>query len=133
MDFNSDVAFYLTLKTGKFSFSRKYDKSVIEPMLVEARVLYQTIRDLPILPALASQLDRELMRKSILGTAAIEGNPVTEDEVGELMNTPPQDFIDRGQQEIVNLIDAYSIFHRRPQEKTLQPVSEAFIKEAHKK
>ena len=74
----------MTLKSGKFVLSANCDFQQVLPKIVEAQVLYMTVNDLPILPELASQMDRDLIRRSIHGTAAIEGNPLDIDEVDEL-------------------------------------------------
>ena len=65
---------------GNFYFSRKYTHEKIYNLLIEAQTLYLTINELPILPNLFSELEEDLMRRSIFGTAAIEGNPLSEEE-----------------------------------------------------
>ena len=72
---------FLTFKSGKFYFSELYDGSQIESLLVRANVLNETIVDLPILPELASNIEPNIMYSSISGTAAIEGNPITGEDV----------------------------------------------------
>ncbi len=78
-------------------------------MLIRAVVLNETITDLPILPELASQIEPEIMYSSIAGTAAIEGNPITGEDVeriakGEVL----EKYTKKDQQEIKNLIMAYA-------------------------
>jgi len=91
-----------------FYFSRKYDKRVIHPLLVEAKTLYASIADLPILPSLFSQLEEEIIRRSIHGTAALEGNPLSEERVGEIISAPEKiKSNQRAENEISNLRIAY--------------------------
>jgi Fic family protein len=101
---------FLTFKSGKFYFCEEYDTGQIDNLLVRAAVLNETITDLPILPELASQIEPEIMYSSIAGTAAIEGNPVTGEDVeriakGEVL----EQYTKKDQQEIKNLITAYAI------------------------
>jgi len=72
--------------------------------LVEARILYRTVIDLPILPQLAAQIGEEAIIKSIFGTAAIEGNPLKEEEVAEILSKSGEtEKLERAEKEIRNL------------------------------
>lgn len=73
-----------TFKSGLFVFSRKYSVREAQPLEIGSRVLNDTIKDLPILPAISAQIDQELIKRSIFGTAAIEGNPLSEENVAKL-------------------------------------------------
>lgn len=100
----------MTYKSGKFVFSRNYSVRKINPLLIESRILYETVKDLPILPNLASNLRKDLIRRSIFGTAAIEGNPLPEERVGELVSSTGQkESTERAEQEILNLKQAYEL------------------------
>lgn len=98
----------MTFKSGKFILSSKCDFAQIMPLIVESSVLYSTIRDLPVLPNMASQLDEDLMMRSIHGTVAIEGNPLPEDQVDRILtgNEPVEE--NRAVKEILNLKKAYN-------------------------
>ena len=74
-----------TFKSGKFVFSSTFKKAQVSPLIMEFQILYETIKDLPILPALATRLEEELIRRSIFSTAAIEGNPLREEEVNRII------------------------------------------------
>ncbi len=101
---------FLTFKSGKFYFNEKYDTSQVDNLLVRAVVLNETITDLPILPELASQIEPEIMYSSIAGTAAIEGNPITGEDVERIAKGEVLDkYTKKDQQEIKNLIMAYSL------------------------
>ena len=43
----------MTYKSGNFVFSRKFSLRELQPLRIEARILYETVKDLPILPELA--------------------------------------------------------------------------------
>lgn len=101
---------FLTFKSGKFYFSEKYDSSQIDSLLTRATVLSETIVDLPILPELSSQIQPDIMYSSISGTAAIEGNPITEDDVKKIaQGEEVETYTKKDQQEIKNLIEAYNL------------------------
>lgn len=120
-------------RRGNFYFSRKFHGDVYS-LLIEATVLYRTVRDLPILPALASRLDEELIRRSIFSTAALEGNPLNEEEVGRIISqNDTSSFRERKKQEIVNLRSIYySLSLKRAEPRDSLPVlSEEIIQNAH--
>jgi Fic family protein len=75
-----------TFKSGFFVFSTRYDQEKLIKILIEINVLYTTVNDLPILPSLATRIQEDIIRKSIFGTAAIEGNPLSEETVGEILS-----------------------------------------------
>ncbi|MDY6851503.1 MAG: Fic family protein, partial [Thermodesulfobacteriota bacterium] len=123
----------MTLKSGKFIFSRKYSQEKLLGLLVEARVLYQTVGDLPILPKLAAQLKEEVIRRSIFGTAAIEGNPLTEEEVGLIISEADQTKeTDRARTEIRNLKTAYDITNGLGWAEAASELDEEVIRKIHK-
>ncbi len=124
---NSEV---MTHSSGKFTFSGTYNQTELNPLWIETKILYQTVRDLPILPALASNLQEELIKKSIFSTAAIEGNPLSEEVVSELVNKKTSGK-ERAEREIYNLKRAYEYLKRlKPAEIRLR-MSEKLIKDLH--
>lgn len=121
----------MTLKSGKYVLSANCDFQQVLPKVVEAQVLYMTVNDLPILPELASQMDRDLIRRSIHGTAAIEGNPLDIDEVDELLSGEDEHFdLDVPAREIINLKRAYDDL--MGEIKSDWRLTEDFIKLVHK-
>ncbi|MDY6951256.1 MAG: Fic family protein [Thermodesulfobacteriota bacterium] len=123
----------LTLKSGKFVFSRKFSQKGLSDLFLEARVLYRTVSDLPILPTLSTQLEEEIIRRSIFGTAALEGNPLTEEEVGKIISQSA--IAKQGQQaelEINNLKVAYDFVAKQPALNTPLESDEKLIKEIHR-
>jgi Fic family protein len=113
---------FLTFKSGKFYFSEKYDTSQIESLLARATVLNETIVDLPILPELAAQIQPDIMYSSISGTAAIEGNPITGDDVKKIARGEEVEiYSKKDRQEIKNLIKAYHLLSG------ITPAAEPFL------
>ncbi len=108
MNDKSEIKGVMTFKSGKFRFSRKFGNESIKRASFEADILYKTISDLPILPGISSRLDEQLIIRSIFGTAAIEGNPLGEPEVENLLSDPaPPKTTTMVKQEILNLKKAY--------------------------
>jgi len=124
---------FLTFKSGKFYFNENYDASQIDNLLIRATVLNETIVDLPILPELASQIQPDIMYSSIAGTAAIEGNPITGDDVKRIaMGEDVEIYTKKDQQEIKNLIRAYDLFRQIQPIKEPFSLTEEFVCELHK-
>ena len=93
----------LTFKSGNFAFSSNYSQTKTEPLEIEFRLLYQSLKVLPILPTQAHEFEQELTRRSIFSTAAIEGNPLKEDEVAEIIkNQPNKKYLEAKKIEIKN-------------------------------
>ena len=128
----------LTFKAGNFTFSHRYDRQAVREDLLRFESMFQALAQLPILPNQAAKLDTELVRRSIFGTAAIEGNPLSEKRVDELLAEPPampgNDLQERAEQEIVNLGQAYAKFAAPPTDKKRKPlvVTEALIQEINR-
>jgi Fic family protein len=88
---------------------------------------------LPILPDFASRLQEEVILKSIFGTAAIEGNPLSEEKVSELLTQPGRtDSLKKAEIEIVNLREAYNLLRKIPPQPQVMAISEPEIKDLHK-
>ena len=121
-----------TFKSGNFIFSSRHQDPEIETLHVWGLVLYKTVSDLPILPAWSSQLEETLIRRSIFGTAALEGNPLKEDEVGKIIGDKSQpEKSARAEQEIRNLKVAYQFIRELTPTSTPPVIEEALIKKVH--
>jgi len=121
----------MTFKSGKFVFSAKYDFLKILPKIIEADTLNKTIIDLPILPDLASSIHTDLIRRSIFGTAAIEGNPLTEERVGKIIEEADNIAETDYEREILNLKNAYDFINQSGHDDK-SVLSEKMIRELHK-
>jgi len=81
----------MTFKSGKFAFSHNYSESEIAPLEIEFRLLYDALKELPLLPGQAHAFEIELTRRSIYSTAAIEGNPLQEREVAGIIDSASEE------------------------------------------
>lgn len=113
---NNEVRKVLTFKSGEFVFSRKFSGDILYKS-IEARVLLRTVIDLPILPNLVAKIEEEVIIKSIFGTAAIEGNPLTEEKVAEILSKlklEGSEKLKQAEKEIINLKYAYEFITTMP-------------------
>lgn len=123
---------FMTFKSGKFYFSKKYDPNRINALLIKANVLNETVVDLPILPELASNIEPEIMYSSISGTAAIEGNPITKDDVRKLAEGEDVGkYTKKDKLEITNLLDAYDLLSKVKADDKPMLLSEKLICNIH--
>ncbi|MBL0717232.1 MAG: Fic family protein [Desulfosarcina sp.] len=124
---------FLTFKSGKLYFSDTYDEAKINNLLVRAIVLNETVIDLPILPELSSHLEPDIMYSSISGTAMIEGNPITGEDVKKIADGENIEiYTKKDKQEIKNLIRAYKFLASIEISKEPFVLTEKIIKELHK-
>jgi len=122
----------MTYKSGKFVFSMKYNTSELQNLLYEAKLLYTTIADLPILPEWAAYLEEELIRRSIFSTAALEGNPLKEDEVGNIIKQNGGSQKDsEAKQTIINLNKVYGSIKKVEPSNEPHKLTEDYIKNIH--
>ncbi len=132
---NNRVKKVMTFKSGNFIFSSKYDEVGLQNILVMAKILYSTISDLPILPEWSTYLEKELIRRSIFSTAAIEGSPLKEEEVGKIIdqkdNEPKEGKDNIAKQTIINLEQVYNRIRNIEPLKTSPTLTEDFIKQIH--
>lgn len=128
----------MTFKAGKVALSRNFAAGDLRDDLVRFTSLFGALAALPILPSLAASLDADLIRRSIFGTAAIEGNQLSEERVGEILAEPvlasSAGLRERAEQEIVNLGQAYARFGAAPADKSRKPlvVTEEGIREMNR-
>jgi Fic family protein len=87
----------------------------------------------PILPSLATKLEEEIIVRSIFGTAALEGNPLTESKVEEIINNPAiVKTKEQAEVEIRNLKTAYDFIKNMRAQSVAVDLHESFIREIHK-
>ena len=122
---------FLTFKAGNWKFTAKCDSTVIYPLLVRARTMFEAVSAIPLMPEWRSKLNTELITRSIFGTAAIEGNPLSEQEVSEELaeaGSPVRDS-SRAQCEIRNLSSLYDKLNNM--ETPAKPLTEGLVKSFH--
>ena len=104
-----------TFKSGPFIFSLNHDRTKLGDSLIRAKVQFLTIREIPILPNLASTIEDDLIRKSIFGTAAIEGNPLSEEAVKRILTEEEKmKATQKAERQIQNLKRAYAFIREIP-------------------
>ncbi len=122
----------LTFKSGNFGLSHNFSQAAIQSLEIEFRLLYQFLKELPVLPAQVHEFEQELTHRSIFSTAAIEGNPLQEDDVIEIINNPSgKEYLENQTREIKNLQRAYSAIAGINADSQFI-LTEAFIKNVHK-
>lgn len=117
----------MTYKSGNFVFSRKYNYEKLAIYFAEADILNTTIKDIPILPSFSSKIDEELLIRSIFSTAAIEGNPLSEEKVSDIVLEKEEAKNDK-QKEIYNLKTMYDAIHHLAPDSNLNSNFENTIK-----
>lgn len=116
-----------------FSFSEFYDINELNDLLNRAAVINNTISDIPVLPQQAAEMDTDISVMSISGTASLEGNAFTEDDVRTmLLHKRGKKYSDNQQKEIKNIIRAYVELDATETDGTPFIVTEDFIKQLHK-
>lgn len=133
LDDTMDVIRIQTKASGPFTFSCKYDENLISKLLLEASLLHNVVRELPILPNILSDLNKEIIRKSIHSTAAIEGNPLTEEEVAETLDKKDAEQLStKNEREILNLQIAYDMVRNEIDENTPVILTEDLVRKSHR-
>jgi Fic family protein len=123
----------LTFKSGKFVFSSQYSTEVLLSLQIESNILYKTVSELPMLPRIASQLQEDLIKRSIFSTAALEGNPLSQEKVSEIIDNKDniQD-TEKSKKEIRNLSNAYKIIRGLKKTGSNIIIDEQLIKDIHR-
>lgn len=121
-----------TFKSGHFVFSHKYDHSELNGYIYATRLLYDTITALPVLPEWSSRFEEEIVRRSIFGTAALEGNPLNEDEVNGILDSDQKNAsLRQADQEIANLKIMYDVIRKQEPHESPFLLDEKFIRDVH--
>ncbi len=132
MDENSVVK-NSTFKSGNFVFSSKYDRTELGPRIYGLKMLYKTVIDLPVLPDWSTRFNSEIIKKSIFGTAALEGNPLSEEDVGKIIEDKgKKEATQRAEQEIINLKKVYETIRQQGLADQPAKLEESSIKEKNK-
>lgn len=129
---SSEITRVPTFRSGNFVFSRQHNRSEIEPLIYCARLLYGTVISIPVLPQWSARFEDEIIRRSIFGTAALEGNPLKEEEVEKIIREEPKGWkADRAEQEIRNLKAVYTYIGEQAPSPSPVELTESFIQEIH--
>ncbi|MCH7886633.1 MAG: Fic family protein [Candidatus Marinimicrobia bacterium] len=129
---NDKIKTVILSNKARFKFSRYFDETLLNEKLLRIKTLYNA-NQIPIGQKFADALEEEVIRKSIHGTAGIEGNPLTEDEVGDLLDkSNSKELLDDAEQQIVNLRVAYSLLKEHGEVGVMPIIKEDLILVSHK-
>ena len=116
-----------------FTFSENYDMAELGELLTRASVLNNTISDIPVLPQQASEMDTEIAVMSISGTASLEGNSFSEDDIRVMLDSRNgKNYSNNQKAEIKNLIKAYADLDSIETDEKPFIITEDFIRSLHK-
>jgi Fic family protein len=95
-----------TFRSGIFTFQIGVDMARIQPLLQRVEDAHARFASVPILPDVATRLEREVVVSSVFGTNTIEGGTLTEEETAAVIDTE----IAREEKEkrVLNIRQAYS-------------------------
>ena len=129
---NDKIKTIILVNKARFKFSRYFDETQLNEKLLRIKTLYNA-NQIPIGQKFADTLEEEVIKKSIHGTAAIEGNPLTEDEVAKVIDeTKPKKLLDDSEHQIINLQSAYELFKKVNVNIKKPNIDEEFILAFHK-
>ena len=120
----------MTFRSGKFVFSDVFASDQVQPLEIELHLLFESLRELPILPDQAKSFEERLIHRSIFSTAALEGNPLREHEVSEIISGNNKSAIESKDIEIYNLAQAYQFIEAVSREENFI-INENLITELH--
>lgn len=77
-----------TFRSGIFVFQAGVNLAAAQPLIDRIEDAHKRFASTPILPDIATQLEREVLVSSVFGTNTIEGGTLTEDETAAVLDTP---------------------------------------------
>lgn len=96
-----------TNRSGIFTFQVAIDLDRIQPLIDKVNYGHRLFSSLPLLPEIATQLEKETLLSSIHGTDTIEGGTLTEDEVLQVIESTHEITQEQHKRRISNLSQAY--------------------------
>lgn len=96
-----------THRSGVFTFQVGLDLTRLQPLIDKINYGHRLFSSLPLLPDIASQLEKETLLSSIHGTDTIEGGTLTEDEILQVIESIPEITQEEHKCRISNLAQAY--------------------------
>jgi Fic family protein len=126
-----------THRSGIFIFQAGFDLARLQPLIDKVNYGHRLFSSLPLLPDIASQLEKETLLSSIHGTDTIEGGTLTEDEILQVIESTPGITQEEHKRRISNLTQAYRFAETAAMQaqETGRPrfmVSETFILSLHR-
>ncbi len=130
MESKLEVGGVAKTKNWDIRFEIRIDLKAIEARLVAIDGMMETLKDLPLPPAARATMERLNVVRAIRGTAGIEGNRMTEDEVAAIVDDADEASSNVDEQESINARDAMR-FLKEKKTATVPRLEEIFIKKLH--
>ena len=127
-----------THRSGPFVFQIGLDMGLLQPLLDRVKDAQQRFSSMPILPDIATSLEREVLVSSIYGTNTIEAGTLTEQETAAALDLEPGQVKLEEQRRVSNIKQAYLraenfaqliVNNHGPQS---CPLSEIYFKDLHR-
>lgn len=96
-----------THRSGVFKFQAAVDLDSLKPLIDRVEDAHKRFSSVPILPDIAASLEKEVLVSGIFGTNTIEKGALTEEEVAETLEIPPEKVEEERKKRIVNIRKAY--------------------------
>ena len=100
-----------TFRSGIFTFQIGVDMAQLQPLLQRVEDAHARFASVPILPDVATRLEREVVVSSVFGTNTIEGGTLTEEETAAVIDAAdvdPQGAKEEKEKRVLNIRRAYS-------------------------
>jgi len=98
-----------THRSGPFQFQVGLDMGKVQPLLDRVTDAQQRFRSMPILPDVATSLEREVLVSSVYGTNTIEAATLTEEETAAALDLSQEEAKAEQQRRVSNIRDAYKL------------------------
>lgn len=95
-----------TFRSGIFTFQVGVDMSRVQPLLQRVEDAHARFASVPILPDIATRLEREIVVSSVFGTNTIEGGTLTEEETAAVIDADSAK--EEKEKRVLNIRRAYS-------------------------
>lgn len=97
-----------TFRSGVFVFRVGVDFAAEQPMIDRIEDAHRRFAAIPVLPAIVTQLEKEVLVSSVFGTNTIEGGTLTEEETAAVL-AAPDDARDEKDLRVANIRRAYEV------------------------
>ncbi|MBS4098663.1 MAG: Fic family protein [Sulfuricella sp.] len=97
-----------TFRSGIFVFQIGVDLAAAQPLIDRIEDAHKRFSTIPILPVIATQLEKEALVSSVFGTNTIEGGTLTEEETATVL-AAPENAREEKELRVANIRRAYEI------------------------
>ena len=96
-----------TYRSGPFIFQIGIDQEKINPLLDRVKDAHKRFSSVPILPDVATRLEKEVVVSSVFGTNTIEGGTLTEEETANVIDGISE-VKEEKERRVINIKNAYA-------------------------